>query len=535
MKTRFRFWSAACGAALLTMTPGLRALHASSHMDAPLITLDPAANTTDVYAFRSDQVVTGGTNKFLTVALAVYPFEEPGIGPNNFRFDDNVVYAIHVATGTGLKSGRPTYTYDFRFKTGYKNLNTIAQAFLGQIATVGDSNQNLTQSYTVTKVTNATGKKEVLFSGNLVPPNNQGLVTNLYNQGSNGNSPAREGVATFADLDSYTQQTIYPLQSGSSATLSKGATLGYQVFAGQRSDGFYADIQALFDLAPGPSFTGGDKPHNSQAGFNLHTIVLNIPLAELGTNLQVAGVYATTSRPAIPVLRNMHPTLKTPEPIRTSGFVQVGRQGNPLFCEGLVSIVDKDRYNETPPTEDAMVFAKYALTPAIAPLVGATNSMQTTNRTDLEGIFIPDLIKTDLSTGPALLAGGTNSAAGAVADQPGFNRLGIFGGGPNAAGGPNPDVLISQIPGAGFTVGPTTGVQPGGWPNGRRFGDDVVDIAVLAVFSDLRNPAAPMPATAPADPGVDGIAHNDIGYNETFPYAPTPHNGRNETHQTNPQ
>ena len=59
---------------------------ASSHMDAPLITLDDAANTTDLYAFLTDN---GGV-KYLITALAVFPFEEPGIGPKGYRFDDNV-------------------------------------------------------------------------------------------------------------------------------------------------------------------------------------------------------------------------------------------------------------------------------------------------------------------------------------------------------------------------------------------------------------------------------------------------------------
>src|SRR5262245_30323413 len=68
---------------------------ASSHMDAPLITLDDAANTTDVYAFVSQQF----GRKYLTTALAVYPHEEPGIGPNKYNFDDDVLYEIHVATG----------------------------------------------------------------------------------------------------------------------------------------------------------------------------------------------------------------------------------------------------------------------------------------------------------------------------------------------------------------------------------------------------------------------------------------------------
>src|SRR4029434_4131052 len=89
---------------------------ASSHMDAPLIVRDPSANTTDVYAFV--QVENGV--KVLVTALGVYPHQEAGIGPNKYNFDDNVLYEIHVATGRDLAKGKPTYSYQFQFKTTYK-------------------------------------------------------------------------------------------------------------------------------------------------------------------------------------------------------------------------------------------------------------------------------------------------------------------------------------------------------------------------------------------------------------------------------
>src|SRR4030095_14503950 len=98
-------------------------------MDAPLITLDAAANTTDVYAFVRNE--NGG--KSLVTALGVYPFEEPGIGPNKFNFDDNVLYAIHVATGQDVAAGRPTCSFEFRFRTVFKNVKTILQSYLGVI------------------------------------------------------------------------------------------------------------------------------------------------------------------------------------------------------------------------------------------------------------------------------------------------------------------------------------------------------------------------------------------------------------------
>src|SRR5262245_50041380 len=136
-----------CGIALalLAFTPA--SLLASSHMDAPLITLDPAANTTDVYSF----VVNQGRNgqKSLVVALGVYPHQEPGIGPNKYNFDDNVRYEIHVALGNDVPAGRATLTYRFEFKTNFKNAKTILQSYLGVVRDIGDANQNLTQTYTV--------------------------------------------------------------------------------------------------------------------------------------------------------------------------------------------------------------------------------------------------------------------------------------------------------------------------------------------------------------------------------------------------
>jgi len=149
---------------------------ASSHMDAPLITLDDAANTTDVYAFVQQE----NGRKVLVTALGVYPFEEPGIGPNKFNFDDNVLYAIHVATGRDVAAGRPTISYEFRFSTKFKNTKTILQSYLGVINDVDDAAQNLTQFYTVTKVDHRTGSRVRLGQG-VVPPNNQGNATPFYN------------------------------------------------------------------------------------------------------------------------------------------------------------------------------------------------------------------------------------------------------------------------------------------------------------------------------------------------------------------
>lgn len=168
------------------------------------------------------------------------------------------------------------------------------------------------------------------------------------------------------------------------------------------------------------------------------------------------------------------------------------RQGNPLFCEALIAKVDKDRYNETSPKVDAALYAKYADNPELAHALGMTPIIPGL----LHSIFIPDMIMVDLTTPPARLAGAQ-----------GFNRFGVFGG----------DVLKStaQDP---FKNG---GFILGGWPNGRRFGDDVVNIALNALGA-----AGPFGSI---DPNYNGtrVEHNDETYNRVFPYAGTPHNGRN--------
>ena len=325
------------------------AAQASSHMDAPLITRDPAANTTDVYAFVQNE---NGT-KSLVTALGVYPHEEPGIGPNKYNFDDNVLYQIHVATGNDVAAGRATLSYEFKFSTTFRNQNTILQSYLGVINDVGDANQNLVQTYTVTKVDHRQGNHRTVLGTGTVPPNNQGVATPFYNQGNDGNNPAKDGVATEGELDRYTTQTIKNLGGG------------YFSFAGQRDDGFYADINAVFDLlqlrSPGK---------DSQGGFNIHLMALVIPVSEFGGDQQMVGVYATTSRRQIQILRDeTNRSGRNGGPQLHGPWVQVARQGNPLFNEGLVAIADKDRYSRTSPESDNELFREYAMTPELAHLI----------------------------------------------------------------------------------------------------------------------------------------------------------------------
>jgi hypothetical protein len=500
MKTHSRIRSAtALGAAALVLL-GQPPSRASSHMDAPLITLDHAANTTDVYAF----VVVRNNQKFLDVALAVYPHQEPGVGPNKYNFDPNVLYQIFLADPV---TGADRVAYQFQFADNYKTQSTILQSYTGVVAANGDSAQNLTQTYTVTKVV---GSASTSLGTGTVPPNNQGVATPKYNKNNDGSQPARDGVSDPNALDDYTRGAI--------ATLANG----YRSFCGQRDDAFYGDINAIFDLLSLRS--GPNNRFDSQGGFNVHAIVLEIPLSDIaGGENQTIGVYATTSRRAMTVLTD---GAGSAGQSASGGWVQVGRQGNPLFCEAFIAIKDKDLYNRTKPTSDATLFKTYSDNPELAALINALvlkgDVAPTTGRADLSAIFIPDVIKVDLSTGRARLPGGGASNT-VAADDPGYSRLSIFGG----------DVLESpvaghpfRLPGSAIGADPTKNYVPGGWPNGRRFGEDVVDIGVTAIISDLRS----LPLTIRSADGIDNVNSNDAILNKVFPYTTTPHNGRNYEH-----
>jgi hypothetical protein len=450
----------------LVLAAGTGAM-AASHNDAPLINQDPAANITDVYAWIG---LGAGNKKVLNVVVTTNPLEDPGNGVNYYKFADDVLYSIHVAKpdmSGGRFSGRPHVTYNFRFSTTYRNQGTILSYGLGTeagpILLPGDKRQNLIQRYRLTKVED--GRTTTLATDRLVPPPNVGQRTTPGYYDDRGR--VIRGVSSFGQLDTYTRNTVYHVGDG------------LRVWAGQREDGFYGDVPAIFD------FLGLRSPaKDGFSGYNLQSINMQIPVDSLvgeGESPMV-GVYATTSRQAYAV--RGREDAKTRE-----RWVQVGRMGNPLFNETLVALRDKDRYNETDPTLDRAVFARYAQRCELAFLANAVlgTDFQVEGRTDLVGFFIPDLIKVDTSTGPVKIAG-----------QSGFNRLSLFGG----------DLVFS----------PSQNKEiPAGWPNGRRLGDDVIDIALTAVASG--------PSYSTITPVGDNVNANDAAYNLTFPYAATPFGG----------
>ena len=476
---------AACAlTALLVTTPNT---HASSHSDAPLIKLDPQANLTDVYSFIRTRPVTG--EPVLVVEVNVRPFSEPGDGVMYEAFSPDALYSIHIANPA---TGAQVQRYDFKFSSvtpaggGYKNPATILRYGLGgsSIQTVGDAAQNLTQTYTVTK---RVGNASTLLNGAsplLVPPPNVGLRTTPRYNDANGR--AVSGALTRATLDPYTAQTTYDLPGGTT------------VFCGPREDGFFADTPGIFDLLDGriiaPTGTFGQTGGGVDGfkGFNVLHYAIVIPLTDLPSiaytgALQPAstgvGVYASVSRPRTTIRR------PTGQDIASGPFIQVNRLANPLFNEVLVANVDKDNYNRTSPTSDAALFSEYARTPELAALLNLVfgTSFQTNNREDLVAIYIPDVVRVNTTTGAATIEG---DAA--------FRRLSFIDGDTIAANGGS-----AQI--------------PAGWPNGRRFGDDVVDIALTAIASG--------PSFSTITRVGDNVPTNDQIYNKTFPYAATPHSG----------
>ena len=372
--------------------PRARAL-ASSHMDAPLVTLDDAANTTDVYAFVTRarrRPLPDHRARRLPVRGARHRAEQVQLRRRR---------PLRDPRGDGRRSRRGPrvdLSYQFEFTTRFKNEATILQSYLGVVQDVDDANQNLTQTYSVRKVDGAARRSRAA---------RHAASCRRTTRASRRPSTTR---ATTARIRRATESRRRPSSTATPAQSIASLDSGYRAFAGQRDDGFYADIQSIFDLL---QLRSGDDRFDSQGGFNVHTIVLEIPLAELGGEQQVVGVYATTSR------RGVTRAARQRQRSTSGDFVQVGRQGNPLFCEGLVAIADKDRYNRTQAdpgrraVREVRGDSRARGADQRAPRSAATKVALETGRSDLRGIFIPDLIKVDLSTGPARLAGGGADAS----------------------------------------------------------------------------------------------------------------------------
>ncbi len=424
---------AAALAAVLLGGPSPQAGNASSHREAPLISEDPTADNTDLYAYRSNDAPG-----MLTIISNWIPAEDPAAGPNYYRFSEGARYDIYVDQNG---DGRPDVTYYFRFKSNPGPL------FLGDTV----------QSYTVTRIVGH-GRPQVIARAT-TPPDNIGPRTLKQFYGT-------------TDYRAIAASHVHSLADGG------------QVFAGQRDDAFFADVGDIFDLVAirkGIGNAGGGK--DFLAGYAVHAIALQVPISQIDTSSHVVGVWAATDRRSVVVGRRHR---------AVSGWVQVSRLGNPLVNEVVIPTNYKDLWNRLTPASDKR-FLTYFENPMLAAvmnqlyMIGAPEH----NRDDLVQVLLTG-VKTPMLnyTGPTLADELRINLSIDPTAPATVSRLGVLGG------------------------------DLAGYPNGRRLGDDVVDIAERAVAGALKGNNVPL---------GDGVDANDKASLPVFPYEADPESGADNT------
>ena len=283
------------------MMPG----RASSHREAPLISSDPQADTTDVYAF-----VSPDAPDTVTLISSWIPFEDPQGGPNFYRFGDNVLYEFKIDNnGDGVED----ITYQFRFTTQTRNPNTFLYN-TGPITSLDDPNRNLFQTYTVTRIENG---RTVFTAGPMSTMSDNVGPASTPNYGGNGS-----GIYEFTR-----RRTARAASSPDRPTTP-----------------FFLDLR-VFDLLYGANLS--EAGIDSLAGFNVHSIALQVPKSSLrSASSPIIGVWATASRPTT--------TTRTAgsRDRRPAAFVQVSRLGMPLVNEVVIPVGQKDKWNGSKPTDD---------------------------------------------------------------------------------------------------------------------------------------------------------------------------------------
>jgi Domain of unknown function (DUF4331) len=457
-------------------------LLASSHREAPISALDHSADVTDWYAFVSydhpDRV---------TMILNVDGLLEPANGPNYFPFDPNVRYVMNVDNN---QDGVTDISFQFRFNTQIRQPGVFT-GFVGGIGGFppitaldgpGARGLSLRQTYTVTMIKN-------------------GVATDLNEGKTLIAVPSNAGPLTMPGYKNLFNQGIYDLGDG------------VKVFAGTVDDPFYIDLGAAFDsfnfrMGVGgilSSKVDGDDTHNyapdAVAGFNVNSIVLEIPIRMLtvdgqlhgaGDKQAVIGTYGETERQRI-TIRRVSGKLDGEGEWR-----QVNREGNSLINELIIGTGFKDRFSVDDPKNDGQ-FAKFFLDPLLAKLYSS-----------ILRIPVPPAPRIDLlplvQYGAPICPGCGPKDAGPIADLLRLNT-GI------------PPTPVGSQKRLGFLAGDLAG-----FPQGRRPIDDVVDIASRAVVGIL---ADPVKYGAPVG---DGVNLNENGYGTTFPYVLPANSGRDSHH-----
>ena len=480
--------------ASLALAAAVTPAFASSHREAPITALDQKADITDWYAF-----VDPGHPDRVVLILNIDPFLEPSNGPNYFPFDPGILYEMKIDNN---HDGIPDVTFQFRFKTEIRAPGVFT-GLVGGIPGIppitaldgpGSEGFNLRQNYTVTMVTSS-GSKDLAHGQTLFAV------------------PTNVGPRTMPSYAALRAQGVYSLANNVS------------VFAGTVADPFFIDLGAAFDslnfrMAAGggvlPSSIDSDDANNyapnTLAGFNVNSIVLEVPISLLTTdgNIHqasdknaVIGTWGTTSRQNISVLRgspqdgavfSVENVLNT---VGFGGFAQVQRLGNPLINELIIGTGSKDTFSMSQPKFDAQ-FAPFVLNPLLAQVFGSI------------GIPVAPAPRTDLlllvQYQAPICPGCSASDAGPVAD---LLRL-------NTGIAPTPFANAKRM---GFLAGDTAG-----FPNGRRLNDDVVDIAARAVAGIL------VDGTKYGTAIGDGVNTPAVPISPTFPFEAPAYSGRDSVH-----
>jgi hypothetical protein len=447
----------------------------SSHREAPEISKDPVADNTDVYAF-----VSPDKSDTVTIISNYIPGEAPAGGPNFYEFGDDVLYSIFVDNNGDAK---PDIVYQFQFRTEVRNPDTFLYN-TGPIGSLDDPNWNRRQFYSVTRVDK---KGSSLLADNVPCP------------------PCNIGPRSTPDYGSLANAAV-------KSNLPNGET----VFAGQRNDGFFVDLGAIFDLGDLRPFqnlhlipSAATASADTLATLNVHTIAIQVPISKLTRDgsvphdamsaVSVIGVWAGASRRKVRVTDGHNQA-------GTGPWVQVSRLGNPLFNEVIVPMGDKDEWNAVDPIDDDD-FAEYVRRPELAKLLpvlypGVFPNLAglTADRADLVAILLTGLPK-------GIVPNFQNFTGTALADM---LRLNVAI--PPTTSNPNALGLV--------------GGDAAGFPNGRRVFDDAVTVEVRAVAGatyPLVNPSyTPDGAAALVTEGLNPAADR---YLPSFPYLGLPHDG----------
>jgi hypothetical protein len=315
----------------IALLPQMRAI-ASSHREAPLISNDPTADNTDLYAFRSP------CNPDHVVLIANFiPFEHPAGGPNWYGFGQNVNYEIHIKNDPS--NNHDDITYRFVFVVTNNDPSTFFDIRLGH--------ENNRVTYDVYKSRNG-GEFHRIYTNGQVPPPNIG-PRSLY-------GAAGLGISNY---DSLMMADIATMQTGE------------RVFCGPIDDPFFVDLGGAFDVG------GFRNPgRDGLAKFNCHTIAIEIPIDSLqkdhmmpsqAANILdpnfVIGVWASASRPRFAIFDT---TGMAGGPAEFGQYVQVSRLGMPLTNEVIIPIGMKDKWNASNPYTQDLQYASYFENPELA-------------------------------------------------------------------------------------------------------------------------------------------------------------------------